>query len=166
MFHNDSCVHNNIYNNISVRVCYVFLRICLHYILVDSCGSFIQTWQGCLTGTGTIACLLWNKLSSWRHQMGTFSTLLALCEGNSSVISEFHSQRPVTGSFGAFFDLHLNKRLSKQSGRWLFKTPSCSLWRHCDDEGNYAWGCTASIDILTHWGRDGMAAILQTKVSN
>ena len=28
------------------------------------------------------------------------------------------------------FDLHLNKRLSKQSrGRW-FETPSCSLWRH------------------------------------
>ena len=27
----------------------------------------------------------------------------------------------------------LNKRLSKQSGGWWFETPSCSLWRHCND---------------------------------
>ena len=32
-----------------------------------------------------------------------------------------------------FFDLHLNKRLSKHSWGWWFETPSCSLWRHCDD---------------------------------
>ena len=29
-----------------------------------------------------------------------------------------------------FFDLHLNKRLSKQSWGWWFETPSPSLWRH------------------------------------
>ena len=28
---------------------------------------------------------------------------------------EFHAQRPVTQSFDVFFDLHLNKRLNKQS---------------------------------------------------
>ena len=44
-------------------------------------------------------------------------------------------KRPVTRSFDVFFDLGLNKRLSKQSRRWLFKTPSCSLWRHCNDMG-------------------------------
>ena len=27
----------------------------------------------------------------------------------------------------------LNKRLSKQSWGWWFETPSCSLWRHCND---------------------------------
>ena len=31
---------------------------------------------------------------------------------------EFTSQRPVTWSFDVFFDLRLNKRLSKQSRRW------------------------------------------------
>ena len=31
---------------------------------------------------------------------------------------------------GVFFDLHLNKRLSKQSRGWWFEMPSCSLWRH------------------------------------
>ena len=29
-----------------------------------------------------------------------------------------------------FFDLHLNKRLSKQPWGWWFETPEWSLWRH------------------------------------
>ena len=37
---------------------------------------------------------------------------------------------PVTRSFDVFFDLHLNKRLSKQSQGWWFETQSCSLRRH------------------------------------
>ena len=49
----------------------------------------------------------------WRHQMENFSTLLALCAGNSPVNGEFPTQRPVTRSFDVFFDLRLNKRLSK-----------------------------------------------------
>ena len=56
----------------------------------------------------------------WRHQMETFSALLALCAGNSTVTGEFPSQRPVTRSCDVFFDLHLNKRLSKQSWRRYF----------------------------------------------
>ena len=45
---------------------------------------------------------------------------------------EFPSQRPMTRSFFVFFDLCLYKRLSKQSTRRLFETPSRSLWRHCN----------------------------------
>ena len=48
--------------------------------------------------------------------METFSALLALCAGNSPVAGEFPAQRPVTRSFDVFFDLRLNKRLSKP---WL-----------------------------------------------
>ena len=40
--------------------------------------------------------------------METFSALLALCAGNSLVTGGFPSQRPVTRSFDAFFDLGLN----------------------------------------------------------
>ena len=68
----------------------------------------------------------------WRYQMETFSALLALCRGNSSVTGEFFAQRPVTRSFDVSFDLHLNKRLSKQSCYW-FETPSRSLWLHRND---------------------------------
>ena len=66
----------------------------------------------------------------WRHQMETFSALLAICAGNSPVAGEFPTQRPVTRSFDIFFDLRLNKRLSKQSWGWWFETLSRPLWRH------------------------------------
>ena len=39
-------------------------------------------------------------------------------------------QRPVTGSFDVFFDLTVNKRLSKQPWGWWFETHSPPLWRH------------------------------------
>ena len=65
----------------------------------------------------------------WRHQMETFSALLAICAGNSPVSGEFPAQRPVTRGFDVFFDLRLNKRLGKQSWGWWLETLSCSLWR-------------------------------------
>ena len=68
----------------------------------------------------------------WRHQMETFSTLLALYAGKSPVIDEFSAQRPVMWSFDVFFDLRLNKRLSKQWRGWWFKTHSHPLSRHCN----------------------------------
>ena len=40
---------------------------------------------------------------------------------------EIPTQRPVTGSFEVFFDLRLNRRLSKQPWGWWFETPSWSL---------------------------------------
>ena len=78
------------------------------------------------------------NLTWWRHQMETFSALLDLCAGNSLVTSEFPSQKPVKWSFDVCFDLRLNKRLSEQSWRWWFETPSCSLWRHRNVE---VWLC-------------------------
>ena len=75
-----------------------------------------------------------NRLfSRWRHQMETFSSLLPLCEGNPPVTGGFPSQRPVARSFDVYFDLSLNKRLSKQSGHWWFDTPLRPLWRHSTD---------------------------------
>ena len=49
------------------------------------------------------------------------------------VTGEFPSQRPATRSFDVFFDLRLNKPLSKQSRGWWFETPSRSSLRHCND---------------------------------
>ena len=65
----------------------------------------------------------------WKH----FPRYWPFCAGISPVTGEFPSQRPVTRSFDAVFDLHLNKRLSKQSWGWWFETPSRSLWRHRND---------------------------------
>ena len=44
------------------------------------------------------------KISRWRHKMETFSASLALWEGNSPVTGGFPSERPVTLSFGVFFE--------------------------------------------------------------
>ena len=70
----------------------------------------------------------------WRHQMETFSALLALCAGNSSVTGEFPTHKPVTRGFYVFFDLRVGKRLRNQSWGWWFETPSRPLWCHCNEE--------------------------------
>ena len=97
----------------------------------------------------------------WRHQMETFSALLALCEG----IGGFPSQRPVTFSFDVFFDLRLHTRLSKQQRRLWFETPSPSLWRHCDDVGYLIRACgewIMAIDSLR--GFEGQGTSIFTDV--
>ena len=63
-------------------------------------------------------------VSRWRHQMETFFAF--------PVASEFPVQRPVMRSFDVFFDLHPNKRLSKQSWGCWSETPSRPLWRDCN----------------------------------
>ena len=63
-----------------------------------------------LNYNGEISCGMghWRSCKTWwRHQMETYSALLALCVGNSPLTSEFPSQRPVARSFDVFFDLHL-----------------------------------------------------------
>ena len=79
---------------------------------------------------------LFTVVSWWRHQMEACSAFLALCAGNPPVTAGLPPQRPVTRNFDVlfiyFFDLRLSKRLSKQSGRRWFVTPSRSLWRHCN----------------------------------
>ena len=63
---------------------------------------------------------------------GNIFRIAGLCEGNPSVTGRFPSQWPVTRSFDVLFDLCLNERLSKQSRRRWFNTPSRPLWRHCN----------------------------------
>ena len=108
-------------------------------------GHFWQKWQNInrnwlssnVTNNWYILCMFYRFRTFphiwWRHQMETFSALLALCAGNSPITGEFPSQSPVTQSFDVFFDLLLNKRLSKQLIRRWFQTPSCSLLRHCNE---------------------------------
>ena len=59
--------------------------------------------------------------------------------GNSPVSGEFPAQRPVTRNFDIFFDLRLNKRLSKQSWGWWFGTLSRPSWRQCNESMSQWW---------------------------
>ena len=80
--------------------------------------------------THFMMCMDGSFIPWWRHQMEAFSALLGICAGNSPVPGEFPAQRPVTRSFNVFFDLRLNKPLSKQSWGWWFETLSRPLSRH------------------------------------
>ena len=96
--------------------------------------------------------MLWSA-NTWRHQMETFSSLLALCVGNSLVTCEFPTQRPVMQSFDVFFDLRLNKRMSKQSWGWWFETLSPPLWRHCNAAFSFDWHIDGFENQSSCWGR-------------
>ena len=41
------------------------------------------------------------------------------------------------GQLWCSLNLRMNKRLSKQSWGWWSETPSCSLWRQCNDVGDF-----------------------------
>ena len=79
---------------------------------------------------------------------GNISALLAIYAGNSPVTGEFHSQGPVTRSFDDFFDLGLNKRLSKQSWGWWCEMALRSLWRH-RNENNQHVQHTPDLDMFS-----------------
>ena len=85
-----------------------------------SIEGFKTRMVACLTASW-ITCI-WQPW--WRYQMETFSALLAIWAVNSPVTGEFPTQKPVTRSYDVFFDLGLNKRVSKQSRGWWFETPS------------------------------------------
>ena len=52
----------------------------------------------------------------WRHDMGTISALLALCEGNPPVTGGFPSQTASIAGFDVSFYVSLNKLLNKLCG--------------------------------------------------
>ena len=75
-------------------------------------------------------------MTSWNSMMTSsngnmFRVTGPLC-GEFTGPGEYPSQRPVTRSFDVYFDLRLNKRLSKQSWGWWFETPLWSIWRQCN----------------------------------
>ena len=65
---------------------------------------------------------------------------------DDKVTGEFPAQRLVTRIFDIFFDLRLNKLMSKQWSGWWFETPSRPLWRHCNDNLGLHWW-----DVLPAW---------------
>ena len=84
----------------------------------------------------------------WRHEMETFSALLAIFAGSSPATGEFPAQRPVTQSFDVFCDLRLNKRLNKQSWALRFEKPSRPLWRHSNGHYRGRFSLTQSFDAF------------------
>ena len=117
---------------------YITFHEMVLYIVVNNCSVYTMWAHGSIYGCVYGATKhIYHRISTiylfiswWRHQMETISALLALCAGNSPITGEFPSQRPVARSFYIFFDLCLNKPLSKQWRRRWFETPSCPLRHH------------------------------------
>ena len=112
------------YESTGMQYEYIYIYMYI-YVCVYVCVRLIFAWSAPIHGIKT-------PVSWWCHQMETFSALLVPCAGKSPVTGEFPSKRPVTRSFDVYFDRRLNQQLSKQSRRWWFETPLCSLWRHCN----------------------------------
>ena len=92
----------------------------LHWLLVVSPipSARIENFR-------SIIWLVHDDVIKWKY----FRVTGPLC-GEFNGPGEFPAQRPVTRSFDVFFDLRLNKRLSKQPWGWWFETLAWSLWRH------------------------------------
>ena len=71
-----------------------------------------------------------DNLSMMTSSNGTIFRVTGPLCGEYTGPGQFPTLRPVTRSFDVFFDLRLNKRLSKQPWGWWFETLSWSLWRH------------------------------------
>ena len=101
------------------------------------CGITNMRWSvkfpvpltyGCKSDASGGVAVIW-----WRHQMETFSELMALCAGiHRSAVNSPHKGQ-WCGVLVFSFIYALSKRLRKRSWDWWFETPSRPLWRHCND---------------------------------
>ena len=63
----------------------------------------------------------------------------------------------MTRTFDVFFDLRLNKRLSKQSRGWWFETESDSLWRRCNGKSDWPPKGFSLVTNSSTWGVLGVS---------
>ena len=124
------------------------IGLCLAHTIHSNVVKVMPLWKHYIVPTHTYA----ERLTWWRHQMETFSALLAICAGNSPVTVEFPTQRPLTRSFDIFFDLRQNKLLSKQWWGFWFETPSLPLWRHWSVKRIIIWSLVSSEVTLNDMG--------------
>ena len=112
----------------------ISIKISLKFVSKDpikNIASLLQIGAGAIQAT-----------SHYLNQMMTSS--------NGNIFhgpGEFPAQRPVTRIFDVFFDLRLNKRLSKQPWGWWFERPSWSLWRQCNEWWFVHQGIYASLSF-------------------
>ena len=154
---------NDIFHNLAFLEFY-FLNVIYILLYIDSILSIFFQHSNILTRASHHWCLAsnivlvlivlvrewsfrecsWLSKSWWRHQMETFSAVLANCAGNSPVPGEFPAEKPVTRSFDVCFDPRLNKRLSNKSWGWWFEMLSRPSWRHCND-------CLKCLNVVWWW---------------
>ena len=109
--------------------------------------------RGGMLGTGKL------PFSWWRHQMETFSVLLAICAGNSPVHGEFHAQRTVTRSF-SLICVWINGWVNNRGAGDL----RCYL-AHYDVTVMFIPQMSKTMIKVIYWSRNKMVYNLQTTFS-
>ena len=80
--------------------------------------------------------------SWWRHDMKTFSMLLALCVGNPPATLWFPSQRVSNAGIEVLLDMNINKLLNKQSNcHWFENYRPLFEWRYLVTQWMYEIIC-------------------------
>ena len=126
-----------IINIIIIIIINPYLKLkCKHCIQIDVFKTLgipvLFKRSGCHKSYIHMACLstfinLYNGVIKWKH----FSRYRPFVRGiYRSPVNSTHTRGQVTRGFDVFFDLRLNKRVSKQSSGWWFETPSRPLWLH------------------------------------
>ena len=121
----DLCINDTIYSSTIWNTYDKILNKIFKFLCSFKWYNLIFTWY------------LWNATHTLKVSMTTSSNGNIFCItgplcGEFTSPGEFPTQKPVTRSFDVFFDLRLNKRLSKQPWGWWFEMPSWSLWRQCN----------------------------------
>ena len=108
-----------------LMVCKSFLQVSVKYVLKCNNTGLYMSKRSRPESNVSINSSAETPISWWRHQMETFSALLVLCEGNSPVTGEFHSQRPVTRSFDvSFICVWINDWVNNQDAGDLRHNPT------------------------------------------
>ena len=140
---------------VSLQKCYIYfvcIWLCISVLADAPVPYFARLWAG--TTLNTIPS---NMMTSSK---GNIIRVTGHLCGEFTGPGEFPKQRPVTRSFGTFFDLRLNKRLSKQSWGWWFETQWRPLWRHCN-EHDFVWIFADHMTLFTN----KIAIVILTPVS-
>ena len=108
--------------------------------------NFMATscFEGCQSGGEGIVCTAlpfgsWQimKHTWWRHQMETFSALLALCAGNSPVpVNSPHKGQWRGALIFSFIYAWINDWVNNREC-WWFETAGWSLWRHRNERSDF-----------------------------
>ena len=121
-----SCCENNIGSILMSlsTICLKYPVLDMHLQRIFSVGFICCSW---------VFYIILCDWPWWRHQMETFSALLAFVRWIHRSLW-FPRTKASNAELWCFFDLRLNKGWSKQWWSWWFEMPSHSLWCHCNDK--------------------------------
>ena len=124
------CTGKKIIKNRSVKhsSCTFCISNCFKGLLFNTHEDLLSLWVKVIQMSGLSLILkklvtVYTIVTWGRHQMDTFSALLALCTGNSPVTGKFSSQMPVTPSFDVVTQfktlIRLHWHILKYPSKWV-----------------------------------------------